>query len=160
MIKVGDKIVLKKEMGAFKNIGEKCEVIGVEDNVISFKFGGGLHCGCMSEDELEKYFTVEAAQPSTVTEEMVNDIIKNSAIVYNTIFDKCTVASTKLPNGFIIVEYSASVLPENYDEEMGKEICMRKIRDKIWELEGYRLQQAISSRNTQKTDVTFDPFDW
>lgn len=55
MIK-GDRIKLVKSMGAFTNVGEVCEVIDVaEDGVISFRFGG-VHLGCMSYNEYEKYF--------------------------------------------------------------------------------------------------------
>lgn len=55
MIK-GDKIKLIRPMGAFKNIGEICEIINVaEGGVISFRFGG-VHLGCMSYDEYKKYF--------------------------------------------------------------------------------------------------------
>lgn len=55
MIK-GDKIRLVKPMGAFKNIGEVCEVTDIaEGGVISFRFGG-YHLGCMSYDEFLKYF--------------------------------------------------------------------------------------------------------
>lgn len=55
MIK-GDKIRLVKPMGAFKNVGEICEVTDIaEGGVISFKFGG-CHLGCMSYDEFLKYF--------------------------------------------------------------------------------------------------------
>lgn len=57
MIK-GDKIKLVKKMGMFDNIGEICEVINVDENgVISFRFGkNGMHLGCMSYNEFEKYF--------------------------------------------------------------------------------------------------------
>lgn len=57
MIK-GDKIKLIRQMGVFDNIGEICEVINVDENgVISFKFGkNGMHLGCMSYNEFEKYF--------------------------------------------------------------------------------------------------------
>lgn len=56
MIK-GDKIKLVAKMGVFDNIGEICEVIDISDGgVITFKFGGGLHMGCMSYDEFQKYF--------------------------------------------------------------------------------------------------------
>ena len=57
MIK-GDKIKLIKPMGMFDNIGEICEVINVDENgVISFRFGkNGMHLGCMSYNEFEKYF--------------------------------------------------------------------------------------------------------
>lgn len=57
MIK-GDKIKLIKPMGEFTNVGEVCEVVKVdEDGVISFRFGrNGVHLGCMSYNEFEKYF--------------------------------------------------------------------------------------------------------
>lgn len=55
MIK-GDKIKLVKPMGAFTNVGEVCEVTDIrEDGSIWFRFGG-VHLGCMSYDEYEKYF--------------------------------------------------------------------------------------------------------
>ena len=55
MIK-GDKIKLVKPMGVFTNVGEVCEVTDIkEDGVICFRFGG-VHLGCMSYDEYEKYF--------------------------------------------------------------------------------------------------------
>lgn len=55
MIK-GDKIKLIKPMGAFKNVGEICEVTDIaEGGIISFRFGG-CHLGCMSYDEFLKYF--------------------------------------------------------------------------------------------------------
>ena len=57
MITKGSKIQLVKPMGVFDNIGEVCEVVNVtEDGVISFKFGNGMHLGCMSYDEFERYF--------------------------------------------------------------------------------------------------------
>ena len=57
MITKGSKIQLAKPMGVFDNIGEVCEVVNVtEDGVISFKFGNGMHLGCMSYDEFERYF--------------------------------------------------------------------------------------------------------
>ena len=55
MIK-GDKIKLVKPMGVFTNVGEICEVTDIMDGgVICFRFGG-VHLGCMSYNEYEKYF--------------------------------------------------------------------------------------------------------
>lgn len=55
MIK-GDKIKLVKPMGAFTYVGEVCEVTDImKGGVIYFRFGG-VHLGCMSYDEYEKYF--------------------------------------------------------------------------------------------------------
>lgn len=141
----GDKIRLVKPMGVFTNVGEVCDVIDVnESGVISFRFGNGMHMGCMSYDEFTKYFEkYEEPKNNTVTSEMIEEIMNHSKVIVSTVFDKCTVVSCKLPNGFVIVEYSACVDPKNYDEDMGVEICMKKIVDKVWELEGYRLQQMI-----------------
>lgn len=148
MIKKGDKIVLKAPMGIFTNIGEICPVLEVESGVITFSFNNGMHMGCMSADEYEKYFDkYEEPKVNTVTQEQIDEILDNSEIEAWTVFDKCTVVVCQLPNGFVLVESSACVSPENYDEEMGVEICMNKITDKVWELEGYKLQEKLHKEN-------------
>ena len=79
MIK-GDKIKLVKPMGAFTNIGEVCEVIDVnKGGVVSFKFGNGLHLGCMSYDEFLKYFEMVEEKPKRVWTEWQREELK----VYN-----------------------------------------------------------------------------
>ena len=146
MLAKGDRIKLMKPMGIFTNVGEVCKVVEIsEDGTIFFSFGdGGMHLGCMSADEFEKYFIkYEDSKHNTITDELIEDIINHSKIIVDTVFDKCTVVSCQLPNGFVIVESSACVDPVNYDEEMGIEICMNKIVNKVWELEGYRLQQML-----------------
>jgi Phage protein (N4 Gp49/phage Sf6 gene 66) family len=79
-----------------------------------------------------------------VTSEQIAEILDNAKVEVKTILDKCTVVVCQLPNGFIIVESSACVDPENYSEELGKEICFKRIKNKVWELEGYRLQDIVS----------------
>jgi hypothetical protein len=76
-----------------------------------------------------------------VTQDQINSILAESEMKIFKIFDKCTVVICKLPNGFIITESSACVDPENFDEVIGYEICMERIANKIWELEGYMLQE-------------------
>lgn len=69
MITKGSKIKLVNAMGEFNNIGEVCDVIKVtEDGVISFKFGNGMHLGCMSFDEYGRYF-VDYVEPQKVSRE-------------------------------------------------------------------------------------------
>lgn len=60
----------------------------------------------------------------------------------HTLGDRTTVVRCVLRNGFEIVESSSCVDPKNYSEKMGYEICMGKIKDKIWELLGFLLQTA------------------
>lgn len=57
--------------------------------------------------------------------------------------DKTCVVMFTLKNGFVIVESSSCVSPENYDADIGKEICRERALNKIWELEGYKLQSKL-----------------
>ncbi len=71
---------------------------------------------------------------------MVNDFIsytKTSTVGYKTVMVRCV-----LRNGFEIIETSACVDARNYDQKLGEEICMKKIKDKIWYLLGFLLQTA------------------
>lgn len=80
---------------------------------------------------------------NTVTKETIENLYKQSEKKVETYWEKCTVMTVQLPNGFTIVEHSACVDPANYDEQIGLEICERKIKDKLWELEGYVLQTKL-----------------
>jgi hypothetical protein len=82
-----------------------------------------------------------------VTNERVATILELSEIEVSKMGSKTTVVVVTLPSGFVIVESSSCVDPENYDEHVGKTICMERVENKIWELEGYVLQcaQAIQS---------------
>jgi hypothetical protein len=72
---------------------------------------------------------------------MVNDFIKETHI--STIGEKTTLVRVVLVNGFEIIESSACVDKDNYSEEMGTEICLEKIKDRIWFLLGFLLQTAV-----------------
>lgn len=146
MLNNGDKLIVTKAVAPFLNEGDIVEVTNVsEDGIISFAFGDKfMHMGVMNNAECEAHFekvveTVEEAP--AITQEYIDEIMENSEFEVHTVFGKCTVVSCRLPNGFVIVESSACVSPDNYDEKVGTEICIGKIEDKIWELEGYRLQQ-------------------
>lgn len=76
----------------------------------------------------------------TITQEMVDNFIKETVIT--TIGDKTTLVKATLINGFEIVESSSCVDPANYNESLGAEICIAKIKDKIWYLLGFLLQTA------------------
>jgi len=81
---------------------------------------------------------------NTVTQQQIDDIIANSTIDIQTVLGKCTIVTAQLPNGFIIVESSACVDPINYDEKLGSEICLNRIKNKVRELEGYKLQDTLA----------------
>jgi len=77
----------------------------------------------------------------SISQQMVDDFIAETWTT--TMGDKTTVVRAMLRNGFEIVESSACVSAENYDENMGREICLRKIKDKVWFLLGFLLQTAV-----------------
>lgn len=71
-------------------------------------------------------------------------MIKDSIIRIYTVFDKVTIVAAQLPNGFVLVESSGVVDEENYDADVGFEISIDKIKDRLWELEGYVLQEELN----------------
>lgn len=77
----------------------------------------------------------------SISKQMVDGFIKDVEVI--TMGVKNTVVRAVLVNGFEIVESSACVDPANYDEELGKEICLEKIKDKIWFLLGFLLQTGV-----------------
>lgn len=81
----------------------------------------------------------------SISAEMVERFIEHHETV--TMGGKTTVVRAVLKNGFEIVESSSCVSAENYDEKLGEEICMERIRNKIWELLGFLLQTAVGGVN-------------
>ena len=81
----------------------------------------------------------------SISQQMVDDFI--ARVHVQTMGDKTTVVRAVLRNGFEIVESSACVSKENYSEKMGAEICMNKIKNKVWMLLGFLLQTAVHGIN-------------
>ena len=83
---------------------------------------------------------------NTVTQEMIETIISNASVTVETKFDKLTIVTVVLSNGFMLVESTGCVDKANYSEEIGKDICMAKIKDMLWKLEGYKLQCELDNK--------------
>ena len=58
---------------------------------------------------------------------------------------KTTVVCMTLPNGFELVESSDCVCARNYDHASGVDSCKRRLVDRLWYLEWYRLQCDIAA---------------
>ena len=78
----------------------------------------------------------------SISQQMVDDFILETWT--QTMGDKTTVVRALLRNGFEIVESSACVSAENYDEKLGREICLGKIKDKVWFLLGFLLAAYLN----------------
>lgn len=81
---------------------------------------------------------------NTVTIDQVKENMQD--VIVRTLQDfgkPCTYVTVRMKNGFTLRESTTCVDPANYNEEIGKEICLRKIEDKIWFLLGYQLQEDL-----------------
>ncbi|MBI9090723.1 MAG: hypothetical protein JEZ12_16015 [Desulfobacterium sp.] len=85
---------------------------------------------------------------NTVTQEDVDNMIGD--VLVKTIGGKTTFVQVMLRNGFTLEETSSCVDPANYNEGMGVDICMAKIKDKIWYLLEFLLQSALYGFNHVK----------
>jgi hypothetical protein len=77
---------------------------------------------------------------------MLNDeYIKSRVIAIDhvRIGRKTTVCCITLLNGYEVIGISACVDAKNFDEKIGREQAYCDAERKIWELEGYLLQQQI-----------------
>lgn len=54
-----------------------------------------------------------------------------------------TVCCLVLKNGFTVTGESATVSPDNFNEEIGRRVAKQRAVNKIWMLEGYLLKQHI-----------------
>ncbi len=85
-----------------------------------------------------------------VTQAEIDTLLSGADVQVRTEFGKCTVVTVRLRNGFILTESSACVDPANYDAELGKRLCLQRIKNRLWELEGYALQKRTDEERTMK----------
>lgn len=146
MLVNGDKLVVTNRVAKFLDEGDIVKVVDVdEDNeIISFAFGENFeHKGIMNFAEYERCFKKVETKLPVISWEDIEEIINESDISFNAVFDKCIVGTCRLPNGFVIVESHSWANEEDFNEDEGIEICLGKFEDKIKELETYRLQEEI-----------------
>lgn len=93
------------------------------------------------KDVLDKaYLPMGSLNATTVTQKMVDKFIADCQMTK--MGDKTTVVVCTLVNGFVVTESSSCVDPANYDQELGRKLCVERIKTKVWELLGFLLQTA------------------
>lgn len=117
---------------------EECK--GIKERGYKLKYEDGYESWCPKEI-FEKYY-MQVGERNTITQKMIDDMIEKSNISIQTVNKKTTIVHCVLPNGFTMVESSSCVDPSNYNEEMGAEICIDKIKNQLWNLLGFLLQTA------------------
>ena len=93
------------------------------------------------KEEFEKY-NLQIEKRDSISQSDVDSFILDSEVVK--MGEKTTVARFTMINGFDSVESSACVSPENYNEEIGADICKERVKNYIWNHLGFLLQCAVS----------------
>lgn len=83
---------------------------------------------------------------NTITQEHVLQLLASSKLTACQLGEKTTVVQVTLPNGFVITEHSSCVDPANFDMKIGIDTCRGRVIAKLWELEGYRLQNELHGK--------------
>lgn len=86
----------------------------------------------------------ERAKNTKISQKDIDTILEKSQIETINLFGRCTIVAIQLQNGFIITESSESIDNATYNKEVQTQICLDRIKNRIWELEGYKLQSILS----------------
>jgi hypothetical protein len=78
-----------------------------------------------------------------VTSDQIKSILDNAETQEVVFWDKEVVVSYKLYNGFTIIGRGACVDPANFDLQIGRRVAREQAENKLWELEGYLLQNKL-----------------
>lgn len=96
----------------------------------------------MTDNELEALIKAKAVAPR-ISEHHIDSVIKGAT--YTVLpSGKVMVCEITLNNGFTVRGEAAVVNKENFNQEIGEKISFGNARRKIWELEGYLLQDMMS----------------
>ena len=77
-----------------------------------------------------------------IPEKYIDDLIEKSDVdVFET--HTTTIVALTLPNGFTIVDSSGCIDPKEYNKELGIKNAMTAIKRKVWQLEGYRINDCV-----------------
>jgi len=104
----------------------------------------------MSEQKIE-----EMIQERKLTAPRLCPADIDAAIVHATYTElpsgKAMICELTLRNGFTVRGESACVSKANFNREIGKEVAYNNARQKVWELEGYLLQERLLTGRCTKT---------
>lgn len=79
--------------------------------------------------------------PRVTTQGILNTIVGETYTILPS--GKVMVCELTLRNGYTVRGEAAVVSKENFDEEIGREISKSNALRKVWELEGYLLQEKL-----------------
>lgn len=146
---IGVKLTEAKPMTRGRYNEYRGWVIPADENPLDagclVKHASGYESWCPL-DEFVKQNTLVRGDKNTITQKDVDNFI--GSMIVNTIkmggVAKSTLVSATLVNGFVMHETSSCVDPANYDEQVGADICVEKIKEKVKYLLGFLLQCSLN----------------
>ncbi len=97
----------------------------------------------MDEEQIEKKIQNKGLGAPRLTPNMIDSVIKDKTFT-NLPSGKCVICEITLQNGYTVYGESACVSPSNFDQEIGNEVAFKNAREKVWQLEGYLLQEKLA----------------
>lgn len=103
----------------------------------------------ISNEEIDAFHKAKGHSAPRITPEHVANQIKDTTYYRHGVLTICVLT---LANGFYVIGESAPASPENFDENLGRQIARRNAADKIWTLEGYRLKTDLMHNRVPFSD--------
>ena len=111
-----------------------------DEKVFKVIYSDGYISMCPKETFLKNAYEIKN---NSITPELVKSFVKNAEVTTERIFGKLnTVLKYELVNGFVGIETSSCVDEKNYSAEIGEQILLERLYDKIWFGLGFALGMA------------------
>ena len=94
----------------------------------------------MKDEQIEKEIQEKGLTAPRITPTDIEGVIVSEQyhVFPNTTFTACLLT---LMNGYTVIGESACASPENFNAELGRKIARENAKNKVWQLEGYLLQE-------------------
>lgn len=97
-----------------------------------------------TEQQLEQELQARGLTAPRITPDHIDQLLEKAQVgFWQPEGTTLTICVIQLPNGFCVTGESAAASPENFQEDIGQKLAFEKARDKVRELEGYRLKSEL-----------------
>lgn len=105
----------------------------------------------MNDQAIEQEIQAKGLTAPRITPDMIDALMQRVQVIGHVLPDTTTTVMHGLLDGKFLLgtAFSACVSAENFDEQIGLKIAHEKleaqVREKLWELEGYRLYRELEA---------------
>lgn len=95
-----------------------------------------------NEQNIEQQLQDKGLNAPRLSPELIDSVIESESYVVLP-SGKSMICELMLRNGYSVRGEASVVSKDNFDENIGRQISRANAREKIWQLEGYLLQQKL-----------------